>query len=526
MDNKVTALYARLSKDDEQQGESNSIANQHILLEEYAKEHGFDNTVFYADDGISGTTFQRPSLQKLLEDVEAGIIATVIVKDLSRFGRNHLLVGYYTDIIFADAGVRFISILDNVDSVNGEDDITPFKNILNEWYAKDISKKQRASVKVRGMSGKRLTPRPIYGYTQDESKQWVVHEEAAKNVRMIFSMYLAGIGITEIAFQLRQRKIPCPAVYYFSAPPDNPYGWYPATVGKILTKQEYCGDTVNFRTTKQSFKSKKIIFHDESDYVIFPDTHEAIIDRETFALVRQKRQNIKRVSRTRKPALFSGYLYCADCGRKLYAHHSQQFDGARYYCSGYAKMLQVCSAHYITESVLCKRILSQLNRILRSYHDDSSAFQTQLQTLQAKSLQEQIQAEQKKLTEIQNRIQELDEIIKHLYEDKLNNEISGEVFRKLSQQYVSEQNTHKQSTLEMLRTLDTLHKQNSSTERFITALKKQNQFSDLNAGILLDFIDKIVVFENQKPHQRSHYKHIEIFYSGIGNLSGLFPCEM
>lgn len=324
----ITALYCRLSRDDELSGDSNSILNQKAILKKYAEDNGFCNTRFYVDDGVSGTTFDRPDFNRMIADVESGMVGTIIIKDMSRFGRDYLKVGYYTEIMFPEAGVRFIAINNGIDSANQQDsDFTPFLNIINEWYAKDTSKKIRAVFKSKGQSGKPLCTNPPYGYLKDpnEKLKWVVDEKAADVVREVFRLCMAGFGPTQIARQLEARKVDTPTEHLqklgINTParlPETPCGWQARTVADILSKMEYLGHTVNFKTFKKSYKNKTKIWNNPEDWLIFKNTHETIIDEGTWETVQKIRDGKRRPSRLGEMGMLSGMMFCADCGAKLY----------------------------------------------------------------------------------------------------------------------------------------------------------------------------------------------------------------
>ena len=335
-DNKITALYCRLSRDDELQGDSNSIVNQKAILSKYAKENGFKNPLFFVDDGYSGANFDRPSWSELVEKIENGEVATLIVKDMSRLGRDYLRVGLYTDVLFPEKGVRFIAISNGVDSANQqENDFTPFLNIINEWYCRDTSKKIRAVMKSKGEAGEHLCTNPPYGYMKDpdNKKRWLVDETAAGVVKRIFALCLDGYGPSQIARILKEDKVLTPTVHFLqtgratrNTPPDNLYSWTGDTIADILERPEYQGHTVNFKTYKQSYKSKKTCYNPIEKQLVFENTHEAIIDVDTWERVQELRKNKRRPTRTGKTNLFSGIVRCADCGEKLYYCTGKNFE--------------------------------------------------------------------------------------------------------------------------------------------------------------------------------------------------------
>lgn len=388
---KITALYCRLSRDDDQQGDSNSIVNQRAFLTKFAKEKGFRNLEYFVDDGYSGANFQRPDWQRMMAMVDEGKIGIVIAKDMSRIGRNYLEVGMYTEITFPQNNVRFIAVNSGVDSANQSDnEFAPFLNIINEFYVKDGSKKVRASLKLKGESGEHLTTIPPYGYVKDaeNSEQWIVDDEAAQVVKRIFALCMDGNGPTQIARILKEEQVLTPTVYQDKqkrkvrcALPDNPYGWNDSTVSGILERMEYCGHTVNFKTHRQSYKIKKTIENPPDQWKIFRNTHEAIVDEETFDRVQELRRNKRRPAKTGKSNLFSGVAYCADCGEKLYYCTTQNFEERQdhFVCSTSRKKgKDVCGTHFIRAMVLEKGVLKFLQILLWYISDCEDLFREKL----------------------------------------------------------------------------------------------------------------------------------------------------
>jgi site-specific DNA recombinase len=383
---KITALYCRLSRDDELAGDSNSIVNQKAILKKYAEDNGFRNIEFYVDDGVSGTTFDRPDFNRMIADVESGRIGTIIIKDMSRFGRDYLKVGYYTEIMFPEADVRFIAINNGIDSANQADsDFTPFLNIINEWYAKDTSKKIRAVFKSKGQSGKPLCTNPPYGYIKDpeDKLHWIIDEKAAEVVRDIFRLCMAGFGPTQIAKQLEKRCIDTPTVHLRkmgintpARPPENPYAWSARTVADILAKMEYLGHTVNFKTSKKSYKSKVKILNNPEDWLVFQNTHEAIIDEGTWETVQKIRDGKRRPSRLGEMGMLSGMMFCADCGAKLYQVRGKGWthDKEYFVCATYRKKKGMCSSHQIRNVVVEQLLLEDLRRVTSFAKDHEQEF--------------------------------------------------------------------------------------------------------------------------------------------------------
>ncbi len=383
MTDKITALYCRLSQDDMLQGESNSITNQKAILKKYAEDNGFSNTVYYVDDGVSGTTFERDGFKAMMTDVEAGKVSTVITKDLSRLGRDYLKTGEYIEIIFPDYDVRYIAINDGVDTFKSENEFMAFKNIFNDWYARDTSKKIRAVFKAKGQSGKPLSY-PIYGYKRSETDKnlWVIDEEPAEVVRKIFRLCIKGYGPTQIARILTEEGILTPTAYALSQGRDNGHKnaklhrWGSETISGILEKPEYCGHTVNFRTHVKSYKNKKRVDNPKEDWLIFENTHEAIVTKHEFDLVQELRKNKRRLTKHEEVNPFSGMVYCADCGKKMYLCRATSLttDQEHMKCATYAKDKDGCTAHFIRTIVLKEIVLSELNKLLVNVRESEEEF--------------------------------------------------------------------------------------------------------------------------------------------------------
>lgn len=448
----ITALYLRLSRDDELQGDSNSIINQKAILSKYARENCFPNPIFFVDDGFSGTNFERPGWSGLLEQIEAGKVKTVIVKDMSRLGRDYLKVGFYTEVLFPEKGVRFIAINNGIDSDNQQDsDFTPFLNIINEWYAKDTSKKIRAVMKSKGEAGEYLCTNPPYGYMKDpgNSKTWIVDEEAAQIVRRIYALCLEGYGPTQIARMLKEDKVPVPTVYWLSngrkpntALPDDPCKWVSDTVAYILERKEYLGYTVNFKTHRQSYKSKKKLWNPEEKQMVFENTHEAIIDIGVWERVQALRKNKRRPTRTGKTNMFSGIAYCADCGEKLYYCTSKSFETRQdhFVCSTSRKKgKEACSTHFIRAVVLEKLVLWHLQHVTSfvvAYEDE---FRDMMNTKRTADRKKQTALRRKQITQAERRIAELSKLFKQMYEDNVSGKLNDARFAELSADYETEQ---------------------------------------------------------------------------------------
>jgi len=524
---KITALYCRLSRDDELSGDSNSIVNQKTILKKYADDNGFRNTQFYVDDGVSGTTFDRPDFNRMITDVEAGRIGTIIIKDMSRFGRDYLKVGYYTEIIFPEAEVRFIAVNNGIDSANQTDnDFTPFLNIINEWYAKDTSKKIRAVFKSKGQSGKPLCTNPPYGYLKDSSEKmkWVIDEEAADVIRDIFRLCMAGYGPTQIARQLEERRIVVPTVHLQSKgintparPPKSPYAWQARSVADILAKMEYLGHTVNFKTFKKSYKSKVKLFNNPKDWLVFKNTHEAIIDEGTWETVQKIRDGKRRPSRMGEMGMLSGMMFCADCGAKLYQVRANSWthDKEYFVCATYRKKKGGCSSHQIRNVVVEQLILEDLQRVTAFAKEHQQEFSEAIMKNSEKAIAKELRLSQKEYELAQERIAVLDKIIQRLYEDNVLGKISEERFFKMSADYEAEQKELVAKVSALKQMIDSAKQQSLNTDRFLMLIRKYTEITELDAEIIREFIDKIIVFKAEKANGL-RTQRIQIYYNCIG----------
>ena len=423
---KTVALYVRLSRDDENEGDSNSIAHQIEILTKYCKDRGITDYRVYKDDGFSGTNFNRPGFKEMLAEIEAGLVGTVIVKDMSRFGRNYLEVGLYTEIRFPELGVHFIAVSDGVDSDDQMgNDFTPFRNIINEWYAKDTSKKIRAVFRNKGLSGKRLCTTIPYGYIKGEDGQLLIDEETAPVVKLIFQLCVEGNGPSIIARILKERGIPTPGTIEFQRTgrtrnyhPDTPCQWAKNSVVNILEQDAYLGRTTNFKTTKLSYKSKKTIVNTPDKWAVFEGTHEAIIDKDTWELVQKAREQRRRPTKMGEAGMFSGLVYCADCGAKLYHCRttSWTYEQECYTCANYRTRKQ-CSAHYIRAVVLEQLVLQNLQRVVAYAQEDEAEFVRQVMENKLSVQRTEREKAKRRLEKQERRINELDTIIQRLYED-------------------------------------------------------------------------------------------------------------
>ena len=529
---KITALYCRLSRDDENEGDSNSIINQKAILGKYASEKGFSNPQCYVDDGYSGTNFNRPDFQRMMSDVEAGLITTVIVKDMSRLGRDYLKVGLYTEITFPDAGVRFIAINDGVDSEsNVDNDFTPFRNIINEWYAKDTSKKIRAVFKAKGLSGKHLCTIPPYGYKKDETnkQKWIVDEEAATVVKEIFSLCMKGFGPSQIARILTERGVETVTLYkkrknlsIATHEIEFPEIWNTQTISNILSNPAYIGNTVNFRTKRKSYKVKKIMNTSPEEWVTFENTHEAIIDEDTYTTVQRIRSAKRRPTSMGEMSVFSGLLYCADCGKKMYICRQADTKKKDYFnCSTYRKKKKhLCSSHHITLEAVEGIVLADLQRVFAMAKDHEKDFLSLLQSNSDKASKKLLIAYAQEKENAERRVQALDRIIRNLYEDKVNGNLSDERFRKLSQEYEEEQKTLNVRIRELQEILMKAKEQSDNVNRFMRLIRKYTEITELTPEIVREFVEKVIVHEKQVIDGK-RTQAVEIIYNCVGAIPDL-----
>ena len=528
----LTALYCRLSRDDELQGDSNSIVNQKKILEKYAREHGYSNFKFYVDDGISGTTFNRPGFQQMIADIEAGLVKRVIIKDMSRFGRDYLQVGMYTEIMFPEHDIHFIAVNDGVDSTQGDNEFTPFRNIINEWYAKDTSKKIRAVMKVKGNAGEHLTVLPPYGYmkSSDDKKQWVKDEEAAQVVYEIGLYIMDGLGPSQIARKLTERKILTPAAYYASkgrttnvTKKGSPYAWDSSTIADIMDRwREYLGHTVNFKTRKKSYKSKKTLHNPESEWKIFENTHEAIWTEAIADAARLARQTRRRPTKMGEMGMFSGMMYCADCGSIMYQCRATGFrrDQEYYICSGYRKGKDVCGeTHSIRTVILEELILDNLREIVSFARQHKERFVQMVMDMDLKERNKGLAKKKRLLADAEKRIAELDNIFKRLYEDNISGKLTDERFRKLSQDYEGEQGGLKNQVLLLREEIEAVESKSANVDRFLSIVDRYTEIPELTPHILHEFVEKIVIYAATDPHSKvNRRQQVDIYYKGIGIL--------
>lgn len=527
---KITALYCRLSRDDELQGDSNSIVNQKNILEKYAKDNNFSNIRFFVDDGFSGTNFQRPSWMELLGLIEDNQVGTLIVKDMSRLGRDYLKVGFYTEVLFIEKNIRFIAINNNIDSANQMDsDFTPFLNLMNEFYARDTSKKIKAVMKAKGESGKHLTTIPPYGYMKspDNPNQWIIDEDAAAVVKKIFHLCLEGYGPAQIAKQLQADKIIIPFLHWkqsgtinISKDIDNPYKWSADTVSGILEKQEYIGDTVNFKTHKQSYKSKKKINNPKEQHLIFENTHEPIIDVDTWEKVQELRKNRRRSARTGKTNMFSGIAYCADCGEKLYYCTTKYFESRQdhFVCSTSRKKgVETCGSHFIRAVILEEGVLAHLKMVIEFIELYEDTFR-EIMGLQHKAIiKKELTLKRKTITKSENRIKELDRLFTSIYEDKTSGVLTESRFKMLAEQYEQEQEELKEKVKILSDEIEQQEQETNNVERFIAKVHKYFDLQELTPDVLNDLVKRVEVYAPEKINGR-RTQHIDIYYDFVGLL--------
>ena len=527
----ITALYPRLSHEDELQGESNSISNQKRILETYAKQNGFFNLRWYTDDGYSGANFQRPGFQAMLADIEAGKVGTVIVKDMSRLGRNYLQVGMYTEMIFPQKGVRFIAINDGVDSAQGENDFAPLRNIFNEWLVRDTSKKIKAVKRSKGMSGKPITSKPVYGYLMDEDENFIIDEEAAPVVRQIYSLCLAGNGPTKIARMLTEQQIPTPGTLEYRRTgstrryhPGYECKWATNTVVHLLENREYTGCLVNFKTEKPSYKLKHSIENPPEKQAVFENHHEPIIDRETWERVQELRKQRKRPNRYDEVGLFSGILFCADCGSVMYQQRYQTDKRKQdcYICGSYKKRTADCTAHFIRTDLLTAGVLSNLRKVTSYAAKHEARFMKLLIEQNEDGDRRRNAAKKKELEAAEKRIAELSAIFKRLYEDSVTGRISDERFTELSADYEAEQKELKERAARLREELSKAQEATANAEKFMNVVRRHTTIEELTPTLLREFVEKIVVHESValdgKRRGKLRRQEIEIYYSFVGKV--------
>lgn len=526
-DTGITALYCRLSQDDGNVGDSDSIINQKKMLAEYAERNGYTPYQFYIDDGFSGTNFERPQFKQMIEDAKKGTVKRIICKDLSRFGRDYIKVGLYTEFIFPDKDIHFIAVNDDVDSnVQKDNDLAPFKNLFNEWYARDTSKKIKAVKKAKGLAGEHMSCVAPYGYRKnpDNPKEWLIDEESAEVVREIFRLCVDGYGPRRIANILTERKILIPSAYALEKGyavrnniPKNPYQWSSTVVVDVLERMDYLGHTVNFKTHRKSYKQKKKIENDKSEWNIFENTHEPIIDKSTFDIVQKIRANRKRPTKMGEMPMFSGILYCADCGKKLSFHRRANDPDTKhnFVCSNYRSDTHNCSMHYIRNVVVEQLVLENLREVVsyvKAYEDE---FVQMVMDADIKQKSKELAKKKRVLSDKEKRYTQLDGLFQRIYEDNVGGKLSDERFVKLSQGYEAEQKDL-QSEIEALRMeLSQEEQQSVNVKSFLSTVKKYTEIPELTSEIVHEFIDRIIVHEADKSSGK-RIQEIEIIYNHIG----------
>ena len=531
----ITAIYCRLSRDDGTDSESNSIGNQKKLLSQKAKELKLTNTKYYVDDGYTGTNFNRPGFQAMLEDIEIGYVTTVMVKDLSRLGRDYVSVGHYTDNFFPEHNIRFIAVNDLVDSNDGDNEIAPFKNIMNEMYARDISRKVRSSHRIRGNLGEPLS-QPPYGYMKDpqNKKRWIVDTEAAEVVKSIFAMCIEGKGNETIARILQENKVMIPMAYWQSkglnkggkkTQPD-PYKWCKTTVGKILAQQEYCGDVINFKTYSKNFKNKKRLQNPEENWKIFKNVHEPIIDRNIFETVQKMKAKGKRRAPNPEHAeknMFCGLLYCADCGSPLWFNVNHPNTDIKYFmCSNYKGRRGTCEGtHYVRADSLEQIVMLELRSLASFLIEDEEAFADILEAKTNKSIFNQQKFLESSIDKATARTKEVAIMYEKLFEKHINGIVNEESFMQLSQKYETERDELKVKIRQYQEELSEIKNLRTSKEQFTLAVRKFMQMETLTPALLNELIEKIEVHsiegkgKNKTQRIVIHYRFVGVIENPI-----------
>ena len=528
---KTTALYCRLSRDDGGDAESNSIGNQKTILSRYATDHGFSNTKFYVDDGWSGANFNRPGFEAMMSDVDDGLIGTLICKDMSRFGRDYLHVGLYTEVKFPEAGIRFIAINDGVDSASGaSDDFTPFRNIINEWYCRDISKKIKASMQSRAKSGEHLTGNAPYGYKKDESnpKKWVIDEVPASIIREVFLLYLDGKNAAQIATEMEKRGYDAPGDYLTKQHQykkgkavtfDTPKAmWHPGTILNLLDRYEYCGHTVSYRRKSISYKTHKSVLNDEADWIITKNTQPAIIDEEIWQTVHKMRES----GRRRKENVWdkgplNGFLYCPDCGSKLYFNHPTRLKTSGTYMCGYYMHYKKCSTHYIRRDELEPAVLDQLRADCAYAKEHEADFVKMVEKKTRQQGDDVVKKAEKEYAETRNRIDDIDRIINQLYEDKVSGGLSAERFSRMLGKYEAEQETLRSRCQELQAQITAAKTTSDNAKQFIRMVRKFTDIQELTPEIVATLIERVEVGQAQVIDGVKK-QEIKIIYNFIGNI--------
>ena len=525
---KKTALYCRLSQDDGIEGDSNSIQNQKAILQKFAEDHHFPSPCFYVDDGFSGGNFQRPAFQQMISDMENGEIGIIVTKDLSRLGRNQLHTGLYIEERFPMFGVRYIAINDNVDTDSSEsNDLMPFKNLFNEWFIRDTSRKIRAVLKAKAERGERLGTRTPYGYRKDpDTKKLIVDDEAATIVRRIFAMCAGGSGPSQIARILKKEQILTPTMYAYTKygmthtglDTQRPYHWSGDTVADMLENEIYLGNTVNMKHSSRSYKDKRRVEHPREECLVFENTHPALITREVWDMVQRVRKNKRRLTKMEEQNKYSGLVFCADCGSNMVLHraHTMSASYNHFTCRTYKKDGEACTGHYIRECVLDEIVLEDLRRVTSAAREHPEKLAAYIGGKQSAELQREIRRQEKELAAMRKRKAELDAIFKKLYEDSVLGRITTEQFQMLSGSYTEEQNRITVGIPQKENEIQRLRETVSGTDSFLDKAKRYTDITELTPELLRLFIEKIVVHEKEVKWSKHAPQTVEIHYNGIG----------
>ena len=525
---KKTALYCRLSQDDGLEGDSNSIQNQKNILQKFAEDHHFPNLCFYVDDGFSGGNFQRPAFQQMISDMENGEIGIIVTKDLSRLGRNQLHTGLYIEERFPMFGVRYIAINDNVDTDSSEsNDLMPFKNLFNEWFIRDTSRKIRAVLKAKAERGERLGTRAPYGYIKDpETKKLAVDDEAAAIVRRIFAMCASGNGPSQIARILKKEQVLTPTMYAYTRYGMNhtcldtahPYNWSDSAIANLLENEIYLGNTVNMKYSTKSYKDKRRVEHSREECLVFKDTHPALITQEVWDIVQRVRKNRRRPTKMEEQNKYSGLVFCADCGSNMVLHRARTMSASynHFTCRTYKKDGESCTGHYIRECVLDEVVLEDLRRVTAMARERPEEFAAYIGSRQSAEIQREIRRQEKELAAMRKRKAELDAIFKKLYEDSVLSRITTEQFQMLSSSYTEEQNQIAAGIPQKEADIQRLRETVSRTDGFLDKAKRYMDITELTPELLRLFIEKIVVHEKEVKWSKHAPQTVEIYYNGIG----------
>lgn len=525
---KKTALYCRLSQDDGLEGDSNSIQNQKNILQRFTEDHHFPNPCFYVDDGFSGGNFQRPAFQQMISDMENGEIGIIVTKDLSRLGRNQLHTGLYIEERFPMFGVRYIAINDNVDTDSSEsNDLMPFKNLFNEWFIRDTSRKIRAVMKAKAERGERLGTRAPYGYIKDpETKKLAVDDEAAAIVRRIFAMCASGNGPSQIARILKKEQVLTPTMYAYTRYGMNhtcldtahPYNWSDSAIANLLENEIYLGNTVNMKYSTKSYKDKRRVEHSREECLVFKDTHPALITQEVWDIVQRVRKNRRRPTKMEEQNKYSGLVFCADCGSNMVLHRARTMSASynHFTCRTYKKDGESCTGHYIRECVLDEVVLEDLRRVTAMARERPEEFAVYIGSRQSAEIQREIRRQEKELAAMRKRKAELDAIFKKLYEDSVLSRITTEQFQMLSSSYTEEQNQIAAGIPQKEADIQRLRETVSGTDGFLDKAKRYMDITELTPDLLRLFIEKIVVHEKEVKWSKHAPQTVEIYYNGIG----------